>query len=458
MNIVSKIPFLNSLKELWANPTIRKRVLYTLGAIFLYRFMAAIPPAGIDQEAFIEVFRGNPLTNIFTLATGGSLDTPSIVMIGLGAYINASIIIQLLSTVIPKLEELKDEGQHGRRILNQYTRYLTIPLSILQAIVIYVLLSRSSALVGTDINLDVVTFIASIAAGSLVLMWIGELITENGVGNGTSIIITFSVISSLPRLIRTDVGDVIPVFNSFLDGAISFTQMISSPSVLFFVSMIVGLMLLVVVIVHMNEAVRKIAIQYARRTTGAQNNYLPIRLNQAGVMPIIFASAILTFPSIVSQLLVSVVDQGSRAFEMLTAINESFVGNFNSIGYNIFYFVLIIGFTFFYNFVVQKPSDTSDNLKKSGAFIPGIRPGNATDKYLKGVLLRLTTVGALFLAVIAIIPTIVRATHTSLVANTQLGILSGIGGTSLLIVVSVFLTTYRQIQSMKVTKSYDRYR
>ncbi|MBD3363189.1 preprotein translocase subunit SecY [Candidatus Dojkabacteria bacterium] len=457
----SKKNFIETLKTFWNNKVIRKRIFFTAGIILLYRLLANVPPPGIDIESFVSVFKDNPLTNIFTLATGGRLDNPSLVMIGLGANVNASIIIQLLSTVIPKLEELSKEGASGRQILNQYTRFLTIPLSIIQAIVIYVLLSRSSTFVGQDVGIDVVSFVATVSAGSLVLMWLGELISENGIGNGSSVIIAFSIISSLPTLIKTDIESVYPIIDSFRAGNIALWELLTARDFLYIYGLIIGLVAMVVILVLMSEAVRKITIQYARRGTGRQTNYLPLQINQAGVVPIIFASAILTFPSIVSQFFINIFDEGTALYNFanLFIAEDSplaFLSNVSSIEYNILYFILIIAFTFFYTFVILKPSETAENLKKSGGFIPGIRPGKSTEKYITGIMIRLATIGSLFLAFITIVPSIAR---TQLTFTTQrIGILSGIGGTSLLIVVSVILSVYRQLKSMKVEKSYDQFR
>lgn len=451
-----KLPLIGGFLKSLSNPVVRSKVFFTVGAVVLYRFLANVPPPGIDVDAFAEIFKDNPLSNIFTLATGGRLDNPSVVMIGLGAYINASIIIQLLGSVIPKLEELKKEGARGREIMNQYTSYLAIPLSIIQAIVVYILMSRSSGFISQEIDLGVIAFVAVVSAGSLVLMWLGSLISEYGIGNGTSIIITFSIISSLPGLIKNDIQGVYPIIESFANGQISFMEMLTAPDLLILYGVIIGLTLMIVLIVYMNEGIRKISIQYARSGTGRGNNYLPIRINQSGVMPIIFASAILSFPSIIGQFLIGIFDQGSRMYSIIDSMNSSFLSDFSSIGYNVLYFIMIIAFTFFYTFVIQKPSDTADNLKKNGGFIPGIRPGASTHKHLVGIMVRLTTLGALFLSFITIVPTLIRTQLSS--TGNNIGILSGIGGTSILIVVSVLLTTYRQIKAMKVSKSYDQYR
>ncbi len=445
-------------KEILSSPAVRSRLLFTLGILVLHRFLSNIPPAGIDIAAFNEVFAGNPLTNIFNVATGGRLDSPSLIMIGLSAYINASIIVQLLATVIPKLEEWSKEGESGQRILNQITRYLTIPLAIVQGWVLHILLTSSSTIISAQSTLDTVTFVASIAAGSLVLMWFGEQISTRGIGNGSSVLIGFGIISSLPRLASTDISGIEPVLISLFNGDITLGQALTSPGSISFLMFVFWLIIMIVLIVIINEAVRKILIQYARRITSSRANYLPIRLNQSGVMPIIFASSILTFPTVLAQIMVAVVEEGSRIYNIMTRINSSFLTDYNSIGNSVVYFVLIIAFSYFYAFVVQKPGNTADNLQKSGAFVPGIRPGQSTKKYLIEVMVRLTAVGSLFLAFIAVVPTFLRSVLIGDYVLSNFGLFSGIGGTSLLIVVSVLLSSYRQMQSLRVTKSYEQYR
>jgi preprotein translocase subunit SecY len=440
-----------------SNPDIRKRIIFTIGIIVLYRFLASIPPAGIDVSSFTSIFKDNPLTSMFTLATGGSLDNPSLVMMGLGAYINASIVIQLLTTVIPKLEQLKKEGKQGQLVISQYTRLLTVPLSIVQGIVIYILLSRTSnGLISTELDLGVITFILSVSAGSLFLMWLGEMLTENGIGNGTSLIISFSILSALPVLIKTDIEGIYPIIQSFANGTIPLLTFITSPTMLVLYAVIVGFIMLVFLIVYVNEGIRKIAIHYARRTVGRKDNYLPIKVAQAGVLPIIFASSILTFPGIIAQLFGNSFEEGSLGYRVINFILNSPLNQYDSWQYLIIFFFMIIGFTYFYTFVVTKPQDTADNLKKSGGFIPGIRPGEHTKKYIIDVMIKLTAIGSVFLAFLAIIPSIARLLIGG--AGESIGILSGIGGTSILIMVSVLLTTYRKLESMKVTKSYDQYR
>lgn len=431
----------------------------------LYRFLANVPPLGIDVEQFNNLLNNNPLSNIFTIATGGRLDNPSLVMLGMGPYINASIIIQLLSTVIPKLEQLSKEGNQGRQVLNMYTRYLAIPLAIVQAIVVYVILSRSAIIIsgGNELSLNLITFIATIAAGSMLMMWLGELISENGIGNGSSILISFGIISSLPAMFLTDFGAVgqtlLRLYNDAISGALTLNgawEILSSPSMVYAYGIIIFLLILISVIVWMSEGTRKVKVNYSRRVGGAQINYLPLRVNQSGVMPIIFASAVLAMPGILAQLSMNVTDQASNLYKIGQWITNSFLVRYNSLEYVIVDIIMIIAFSYFYIFVVTKPSNIAENINKSGGYIPGIRPGRATTEYLNSVLFQLTTIGGLFLALIAIMPVIFRAIYG--ITTTNIGIVSAIGGTSLLIIVSVLLLTYRQIQSLKVTKSYDKYR
>ncbi len=445
-------------KGIFANALIRKKFIFTVLMIVFYRFLANIPPPGVEVDEFIRVFGDSALATIFTLTTGGSLSSPSIVMLGLGAYINASIIIQLLGTVIPKLEELRKEGAKGREIMSMYTRYLTVPLAIIQTVVIYFVISRTTTgLVDTGFGMDAVAFVASVVAGSMLLVWIGDLIKEKGIGNGISIIISFSIISSLPQLLMNDLGGVSNVYNSFREGALNLWEFLTTSDMLLLYGIFIGLLLLTMLIVFVNEGIRKINIQYSRRAVGTQGSFLPIRVNQAGVIPVIFASAIITFPTIVAQMLGNMEIQNQYISGFVEGVNNSFIVDFNSIGYNVFYALLIIGFAFFYTFVVMKPSEISENLQKSGGYIPGIRPGKQTEIFVKNVMLNLTIAGSLFLAFVALFPSIARIQVGSVVSG-DLGLISGIGGTSLLIIVSVLIQTYRAVNSMQATESYDKYK
>ncbi len=460
-----------TLREALKSKEIKKKLLITVGLIIVYRILAAVPLPGIDTKLFAEAFGNNPLTNFFSIMTGGRLDNPSVVAIGLGAYINASIVIQLFTSIIPKLEELSKEGERGRAVLNQYTRILAVPLTVVQAVVIYTVLKSVTAsvpqlagLLDNVTTFDIVTMVISLTAGSMVLMWLGELITEKGLGNGISIIITISILTVVPNLVARDFAFFSGDWDLLLNGNFNVLLNNNFRLIYFF---IIGFYFLILSIVYINEAVRKLTIQYARRfrTTGVQSTYLPLKLNQAGVMPVIFASALLSFPQILAQIIISATSEGSMLYKVGEAINNSFLGtqsNFltnegflkDSVYYLITFFILIVLFSFFYTFVTYKPADTADNLKKSGGFIPGLRPGKITQKYITSVLIRLTVVGSLFLAFIAIIPNLVRLTPE----GANLAILSGIGGTSILIVVGVILDTVRQMKSLTVTRSYEQYK
>lgn len=418
-------------------PDIRKKIGFTLLMLLAFRLLAAIPLPGINGDAFKEFFGDNPFGNIFTLVTGGRLDNPSIVAIGLASYINASIIVQLLTTVIPRLEELSKEGERGRQMISQYTRYLTVPLSIMQSLVIYTILKKQFPnLIGEPSTLEVVTMVLSLTAGTVLLMWISELISEEGVGNGASFIIFAGIMASLPGLVSRDIDTII--FDKVL-----------------LVSVIIGALVMIGGIVFITEATRKVPIQYARRVRGrmlygGQSTFLPLKINQAGVMPVIFAASLLSFPQIITQFFISASNPSSffyKLSEKLTLIYS----NEKLWLYNLLYFLLIIIFTFFYTFVTLKPDEQAENLKKSGGFVPGIRPGKSTAKYITSIVIRLTVIGALFLATVALVPSLARR-------DTDLAIFSGIGGTSILIVVGVILDSIRRLKSMVVSRSYESYK
>ena len=454
--VPSKIsrPGTNSIISALKTKEVQKKLVFTLLIIAVYRVLAAVPLPGIDIKLFNQVFGNNPVTNIFTMVTGGRLDDPSVVAIGLGAYINASVIIQLLSTVIPHLEELNKEG---------------VPLNIIQAFVIFTIVKNVgntipelSGLLANVTTLDIVAMISALTAGSMVLMWLGELITEKGIGNGTSIIIMTSILSVVPRVLSKDFAFIQGDFTLLLKGGnfdiLTNEKFISVYAVLF------GLLGLIVGITFVSEAVRKITIQYASRVRASQagqGSFLPLKLNQAGVMPVIFAYSLLTFPQIIAQLLTSLSDKTSFLYNIGTKISGSFLNSSttgsstqNIVLYEATLFILIVFFTYFYTFVTFKPSETADNLKKSGGFIPGLRPGKETEKYIMTILIRLSFWGSIFLATVAIIPNLYRlGTFTQ-----NLNIFSSIGGTSLLIIVGVISDTIRQIKSVAVTRSYDQFK
>ncbi len=408
-------------------PDIRRKIVITGAVLFFFRLIAHIPAAGIDTASLKSLFAGSPLLTLLDVFSGGTLANFSVMALGLGPYINASIIIQLLTYVVPALEEISKEGEYGQEKLNQYTRFLTVPLSALQSLAMYLLL-RNQGVIGDFTPIAISGLIITMTAGTMIAVWFGELITQYGVSNGISFLIFAGIVARLPVTLgqSTQVaggGDLLKV------GVFGILSIV-----------IIG------VIVGMNEAVRQIPIRYARRTSAlGGSGYLPLRLNQAGVIPIIFAVSLVFLPSFVSQFL-----QGSGNAQ-LANIGSLLQGMFNpqSIGYNVVYFLLVFAFTYFYTGVVFNPQKISENLQKSGAFIPGMRPGKQTANYLKYILNRITLVGAVFLGAIAILPSLFQ----SVIGISTLAI----GGTSVLIVVSVVLEFTREIEAQLVTRRYDSF-
>jgi preprotein translocase subunit SecY len=302
-------------------------------------------------------------------------------------------------------------------------------------------------------GVDLVAFVLTLTAGSIFLMWLGELITENGIGNGASLIITFGIIAAVPRFLTTDLSNLASDWQNFLAG--NFNFLFSNDFIAFYI-IIAIIIAMTVVIVYFNEATRRIPIMYARRFRGSggsdAENYLPIKLNPAGVIPVIFAQALVTFPQIISSFILSVRDSG-RLYDFANELNQSAFLQFDTIEYILTFFVLTVGFTFFYTYVIVKPEELAKNLQKSGAFIPGIRPGNSTINYLNAVTARLTLWGSLFLATISVIP----IAFSIFQGQESTSVLSIIGGTSLLITVSVFMNVYRKANSLKSVVSYEQY-
>lgn len=419
------------LREINLVPELKKKLLFTAIIFALYRLLAHIPVPGVDLLQLKSLFLQNQLLSLLNIFSGGTLANFSIVALGLGPYINASIIIQLLTMVFPQLEALSKEGDSGRERLNYYTRMITVPLAIVQSIGIFALLS-SQRIISVVSPLQTVAVISAMVAGTMLLMWFGELITQYGIGNGTSMLIFAGIVAVLP----------VSVFQTAVT-----SQATQLSSIVIFIVLSIAV---IAAIVFMNEAVRKIQIQYARRARGSisygtQSSHLPLRLNQAGVIPIIFAVSLVMIPSLLGRFLI-----GSGNVQ-LVAIGNFFSQNFNpqSLIYNVVYFVLVLGFTYFYTAVVFNPEKIADEIKKNGGFIPGIRPGKATVAYLNYVLTRITLMGAFFLGIIAILPAI--AQNITGVSSLTLG------GTGILIVVSVVLETSKQTESLLVMKNYDRF-
>ena len=413
----------------WKIRDLRKRLLFTAGILFIFRLSAHIPVPGVDAQALKQLFSSNQFLGLLDIFSGGTLANFSIMALGVGPYINASIIFQLLTMVVPKFEALSNEGEYGRQKINQYTRLVAVPLAAVQGLGTYFLLKNQQIIDSLSI-LSLIGVIVTMVAGTMLLMWLGELVTENGIGNGISMIIFAGIVSRLP----SSVGQTLSV----LEPGGLFNLIVFS---------VMGI-LVVGAVVFVSEASRKIKINYARRikgqkSYGGQTTYLPLRINQAGVIPIIFAVSLVLMPSMIANFLSGVSSSGVAQMAQKIAL-EFRPG---TLVYNVVYFVLVIGFTYFYTAVVFDPQKISDQIKKNGGFVPGIRPGRPTVEYLNQIITRLTLVGAVFLGVIAVLPAIAQGI-------TGLSTMS-IGGTGILIVVSVVLETTKQLEAMMVMRSYE---
>lgn len=421
--------FLEVLKNSFKSPEIRKKIIFTLAIFLVVRIFAHIPVAGVDLQALKNLFNSNQLFSLLDIFSGGTLSEFSIIGLGLNPYINASIILQLMTMVFPKLEEMSKEGEAGRRKINQYTRFLTIPLGVLQAIGMYALL-KSQGIMGALPPITFISFIITMTAGTVFLVWLGELITEKGIGNGISLLITAGILGRIPVVI-----------GQTLSTATAETSM----NMLIFI----GLSLLVIAgIILVNEATRQITVFYAKRVrgnkvSGGQTTHLPLRLNQAGVIPIIFAVSIVLLPSLIANFLRTSPNQALSTI----AQNVNIWFQPDGSAYNIAYFLLVVGFTYFYTAIIFNPKKIAEEIQKHGGFIPGIRPGTPTAGYLNYILTRITLVGASFLGLVAILPTLARSA-----TGVQTLFL---GGTGILIVVSVLLETLKAIEANLVMRNYE---
>jgi preprotein translocase subunit SecY len=419
----------STLANSFKTPEVRNKILFTLGIFFVFRLFAHVPVAGVDVAALKNLFSKNQFLGLLDIFSGGTLANFSIMALGLNPYINASIIFQLLTMVVPKIEELQKEGEQGRKQINQYTRFLAVPLALLQAIGMFALLKNQGII--TSLNpLQVISFMFTMCAGTMLLVWLGELITERGVGNGISILIFAGIVGRLPSAIGQTAS---ASTGQSLVGVIGF--------------LVMGLLMIAGIII-VNEATRQVTVFYAKRVRGnklygGQSTHLPLRLNQAGVIPIIFAVSLVLLPSLLANYLVSskIIWVRHIASTMTTLFNPQ------GWAYNVIYFVLVVTFTFFYTAVVFNPKKIAEEIQKYGGFIPGVRPGVQTSKYLNYILVRITLVGAVFLGIIAIFPTIAKS-----VSGVQTLLL---GGTGILIVVSVVLETFKAIEANLVTKNYE---
>lgn len=426
MNLSIFSPIINAFKI----EELRRKIFITILIVLISRLVAHIPVGGVDLEALQALFASNQFLGLLDIFSGGTLVNFSIISLGLNPYINASIIVQLLTMIFPKLEALSKEGEFGRQKIIQYTRYLTIPLAVLQAIGMFVLLKNQGILTLVT-PIQIASIIIGMSAGTIFLMWLGELITEYGIGNGISLLIFTGIVSRLPVVLAQTA---------------TLTDQQQILNILIFT--VLGI-LVVMGVVFINEGRRQITIHYARRfvggreTGGGAATYLPLRVNQAGVIPIIFAVSLVLIPSFAGGYL-SQLSQPQLSF-----FGKWISTNFQPDGlvYNLTYFLLVVGFTYFYTAVIFNPTKIADDIKKYGGFIPGIRPGTATAAYLNYILLRITLAGALFLGAIAILPSI---------ASSMTGITTLIlGGTGLLIVVSVIMDTSKHFESKLVERSYE---
>ena len=419
---------MRKLKMIVEDSVLRRRVIFVLVALALFRLLANIPIPAAAGQNLSALLANDQALGFLNLLTGGGLSAVSIVMLGMGPYITASIIMQLLTMMSPKIKQMQtEEGEMGRRKMTQYSRFLTVPLAFLQGFGLIAYLSKSGILVGLT-PFEMLTNTIIVAAGSILLMWIGELISEFGIGNGVSLIIFAGIVSSIPATA----------------GQLLYTFDVSQLPI--YIAAIVATVLIIVAVVFMTEAERPVPITYAKQvrgghTTGGTMTYLPLRLNQAGVIPIIFALSILVFPQVVANALATM---SSGVMQSIAVFIQKALANGWING--ALYFILVFVFTFFYTAVTFDPEAISNNLQKNGAFIPGIRPGASTAEYLSKILTRITLVGAVFLGAIAVLPLIMQNI-------TKIASLS-IGGTAILIIVSVVLDLVKKVDAQITMREY----
>jgi len=430
-----------TIKNALKTPDVRKRIMYTLLLIVLFRLGCYITVPGVNAITLNQAMSTNGISGFIDLISGGAFSRFSIFAMSISPYITASIVVQLLAMIIPSWERMtKEGGEEGRRMMNKYTKIVTIVLALVESIGIY--LSYSSS--GVFINPGLLTgclVVASLVAGTSLLMWLGEQITSKGIGNGISVIIFVGIISGIPSAVTT-MWSLIVTRTGF-----STTGLITSLGIL------IGAILLVAGVVFVQQAERRVPVQYSkkvvgRKMIGGQGTHLPLKLAMAGVMPVIFASSFMTFPAMIISMFVqdpsTLTGFWSVVYKFSMATSTSSVGWGYTIANAIVYLLLIMGFTFFYTYATFNPAEVSNNIKKNGGFIPGIRAGKPTTDYLSSVLTKITIFGGLFLAVIAILP--------MLLAFTNLNV--SFGGTSILIVVGVALETVQQLESQLVMRHY----
>jgi preprotein translocase subunit SecY len=414
-------------------PDVRKKLLFTFAILVIFRFIAHIPVPGVNQAALANFFSGNQLAGMLDLFSGGAMTSFSIAAMGVYPYITATIIMQLVMPIIPQLQELSKEGDIGRKKINQITHWMTVPLALLQAYGTSQILASQGGLVSFGLGgttlVPTIAMLISMTAGTIFLVWLGELITENGIGNGVSIIIFAGIVSKLPQL-----------------GGQALLGGVGGGNIATILAFLVLGLATVAAIVIVQEAQRRIPVQYAKRIRGnkiygGQSTHIPLRVNSAGMIPLIFAMSIMLLPGTIASYF-----RFSSNELIKNAANFIFtMFGTQSPGYWIFYFVMVVGFTFFYSTVLFQQQNLAENLQKYGGFIPGIRPGRPTSEYLNRTLNRITWVGALFLGIVAILPFFAQGISTSLVLSS----------TGLLIVVGVVLDTMKQLEAQLLMRHYE---
>lgn len=437
---------LKVLQQIWHSKELRNKILFTLGIIAVYRIMTHISIPEVNKEALQYVFDKNSLLGAFSLLTGGSAENFSIVLMGLSPYINASIIIQLLTVILPRMEEISKEGEQGRKRLNRYTRWLTLPLAFLQSYGMITLLNTQAqvpiiegldgSLVGFEYWSVILPIMFTISVGTITLMWLGEVISEKGIGNGTSVLIFAGIIASIP----TAVGPTLSLAQNEPE------RLLPMVAVLLFI------LFFTLLVVLFTEGQRRIPITYAgqRGRAKAEQSFLPIRVNQAGMIPIIFAVSLVTFPSIVGQFLLYADS------EWVKSIGRFATSQFNaqSWTYIATYFLLVIGFTYFYVSIVFNPDQVAENIQKRGGFVPGLRPGKETSEYLGKVSNRMNLFGGSMIAFVAVLPIVLQLVFSQLSVGAVPTIVSGAG---IIIVVGVVLDLVRQVNAQLLTHHYERF-
>lgn len=431
-----------TIKNAISTPDVRKRLLYTLLLIVVFRFGCYITVPGVNSVALNEAMSNtNGIAGLIDMISGGAFSRFSVFAMSISPYITASIVIQLLALIIPSLERLtKEGGEEGRKKVNKYTKMLTVLLAFIEGVGIY-LSYKSSGIFVNDSFLTGVLVVLGLMTGTSILMWLGEEITSKGIGNGISLLIFVGIVAGFPSLITTLWGLIVP------------STGFSTTGLLIAIGIVIGAIILITGVVFVQQAERRIPVQYSkkvvgRKMMGAQNTHIPLKLAMSGVMPIIFASSFMTFPAMIIQIFVSDIanQTGFLAglYKFSIATSTSNVGWGYSLANAIVYLLLIVGFSFFYTFATFNPAEISSNIKKNGGFIPGIRAGKPTTEYLSSVISKITWFGGLFLAVIAILPMLLRFT----------GLNIAFGGTSILIVVGVALEAVQQLESFLAMRHY----